>query len=73
MQWKHYWASYKGRQPLPEDFIFYGRFEGTHVSERAFQLALESGLKGPKLSEVVRTHLGEVCSQRFIRKAFLLK
>ena len=45
MQWKHYWASNKGRQPLPEDFIFYGRFEGSHVSERAFQLALESGFK----------------------------
>ena len=45
MQWKHYWASYKGRQPLPEDFIFYGRFEGSHITERAFQLALESGFE----------------------------
>ena len=45
MQWKHYWAIHKGRQPLPEDFIFYGRFEGSHVTERAFQLALESGFE----------------------------
>ena len=45
MQWKHYWAIHKGRQPLPEDFIFYGRFEGSHITERAFQLALESGFE----------------------------
>ena len=45
MDWKEDWTLFKGRQPLPEDFIFYGRFEGSHVTERAFQLALESGFE----------------------------
>ena len=44
MNWKKDWTLFKGREPLPEDYIFYGRFEGSHITSRAFQLALESAL-----------------------------
>ena len=49
MKWKDYWASHKGRQPLPEDYIFYGRFNGSHITERAFQSALESALEASSI------------------------
>ena len=45
MDWKEDWALYKGRKPLPEDYIFYGRFNGSHITSRAFFLALEKSLK----------------------------
>ena len=45
MDWKEDWALYKGRKPLPEDYIFYGRFNGSHITSRAFFLALEKSLE----------------------------
>ena len=45
MLWKQEWALFKGRKPLPEDYIFYGRFNGSHITSRAFFLALEKSLE----------------------------
>ena len=45
MDWKQEWTLYKGREPLPEDYIFYGRFEGSHITSRAFFLALQKSLE----------------------------
>ena len=49
MDWKEDWALYKGREPLPEDYIFYGRFNGSHITSRAFFLALEKSLERAKI------------------------
>ena len=49
MDWKEDWALYKGRKPLPEDYIFYGRFNGSHITSRAFFLALEKSLERAKI------------------------
>ena len=48
-QWKHYWTIYKGRKPNPEDFVFYGRKEGSHITTRAFMLALDKALERAKI------------------------
>ena len=48
-QWKHYWTIYKGRKPTPEDYVFYGRKEGSHLSTRAFMLALDKALERAKI------------------------
>ena len=48
-QWKHYWTIYKGRKPTPEDYVFYGRKEGSHLSTRAFMLALDKALESAKI------------------------
>ena len=48
-QWKHYWTIYKGRKPTPEDYVFYGRKEGSHITTRAFQLALDYALERAKI------------------------
>ncbi len=45
MDWKQEWTLFKGREPLPEDYIFYGRFNGTHITSRAFFLALQKSLE----------------------------
>ena len=45
MDWKQEWTLFKGREPLPEDYIFYGRFNGTHIQSRSFMYALESAFK----------------------------
>ena len=45
MDFKLDWTIYKGRKPLPEDYIFYGRFNGSHITSRAFFLALEKSLE----------------------------
>ena len=45
MLWKQEWTLFKGREPLPEDYIFYGRFNGTHITSRAFFLALQKSLE----------------------------
>ena len=42
---KEDWTLFKGRKPLPEDYIFYGRFNGSHITSRAFFLALEKSLE----------------------------
>ena len=49
MDWKEDWTLFKGRQPLPEDYIFYGRFNGSHITSRAFFLALEKSLERAKI------------------------
>ena len=49
MDWKEDWTLFKGRKPLPEDYIFYGRFNGTHISSRAFFLALSKSLERAKI------------------------
>ncbi len=48
-QWKQYWTIYKGRKPTPEDYVFYGRKEGSHLSTRAFMLALDKALERAKI------------------------
>ena len=45
MDWKQEWTLFKGREPLPEDYIFYGRFDGSHITSRAFFLALQKSLE----------------------------
>ena len=45
MDWKQEWTIFKGREPLPEDYIFYGRFDGSHITSRAFFLALQKSLE----------------------------
>ena len=45
MDWKQDWTLFKGREPLPEDYIFYGRFDGSHITSRAFFLALQKSLE----------------------------
>ena len=47
--WKGYWTIYKGRKPTPEDYVFYGRKEGSHLSTRAFMLALDKALERAKI------------------------
>ena len=49
MDWKQEWTLFKGREPLPEDYIFYGRFNGSHITSRAFFLALEKSLERAKI------------------------
>ena len=50
MQWKHYWTIYKGRKPTPEDYVFYGRKEGTHQTTRSFMDALDKALERAKIT-----------------------
>ena len=52
MQWKQYWTIYKGRKPTPEDFVFYGRKEGSHLTPRSFQLSLQKATERAKISGV---------------------
>ena len=52
MDWKEDWALYKGRKPLPEDFLFYGRKEGTHQTTRSFMDALDKATERAKISGV---------------------
>ena len=49
MDWKIDWTLYKGRKPTPEDYVFYGRKEGSHITTRAFQLALDYALERAKI------------------------
>ena len=49
-QWKHYWTIYKGRKPTPEDYVFYGRKEGTHQTTRSFMDALDKATERAKIS-----------------------
>ena len=43
------WQIYKGRKPNPEDYVFYGRKEGSHITTRAFMLALDKALERAKI------------------------
>ena len=49
MDWSRYWTIYKGRKPTPEDFLFYGRKEGTHQTTRSFMDALDKALERAKI------------------------
>ena len=49
MDFKLDWTIYKGRRPTPEDYVFYGRKEGSHLSTRAFMLALDKALERAKI------------------------
>ena len=49
--WRSTWIERQGRDPSPVDFITPGRYQGSHMSSRAFQDGLmaavhESGLEG---------------------------
>ena len=50
MDWSRYWTIYKGRKPLPEDFLFYGRKEGSHQTTRSFMDALDKATERAKIS-----------------------
>ena len=50
MDWSRYWTIYKGRKPLPEDYVFYGRKEGTHQTTRSFMDALDKATERAKIS-----------------------
>ena len=50
MDFKLDWTIYKGRKPLPEDFVFYGRKEGTHQTTRSFMDALDKATERAKIS-----------------------
>ena len=52
MDWSRYWTIYKGRKPTPEDFVFYGRKEGSHLTPRSFQLSLQKATEKAKISGV---------------------
>ena len=49
MDWKRDWILFKGRKPLPEDYVFYGRKEGTHQTTRSFMDALDKALERAKI------------------------
>ena len=49
MDWKIDWTLYKGRKPTPEDYVFYGRKEGSHITTRAFMYALNYALERAKI------------------------
>ena len=49
MKFKLDWTLYKGRKPTLEDYVFYGRKEGSHITTRAFQLALDYALERAKI------------------------
>ena len=51
MDWSRYWTIYKGRKPLPEDFVFYGRKEGTHQTTRSFMDALDKATERRNFQE----------------------
>ena len=55
MDWKEDWALYKGRKPLPEDYIFYGRFNGSHITSRSFMYAHEEALERAEITKAT-TH-----------------
>ena len=52
IDWSRYWTIYKGRKPLPEDFLFYGRKEGSHQTTRSFMDALDKATERAKISGV---------------------
>tara|TARA_B100000965_G_C19189499_1_gene582512 strand:- start:20 stop:595 length:576 start_codon:yes stop_codon:yes gene_type:complete len=61
MEWRKKWTQLKGYQPLNDDYIFYGRFRGSHITSRAFMLALKGAMN--------RANLGGCSSHSFRRSA----
>tara|TARA_B100000242_G_scaffold293156_1_gene270396 strand:+ start:1005 stop:1580 length:576 start_codon:yes stop_codon:yes gene_type:complete len=55
MIWKSEWAALKGRQPSKKDYIFPGRFNGSHITSRSFMYAHEEALERAEISKAT-TH-----------------
>ena len=53
--WKSEWAALKGRQPSKKDYIFPGRFNGSHITSRSFMYAHEEALERAEISKAT-TH-----------------
>ena len=51
MIWKSEWAALKGRQPSKKDYIFPGRFVGSHITSRTFMYAHEEALERAEISK----------------------
>ena len=49
LNWVKDWEVIKGRTPSNEDYILYGRFNGSHITSRAFMLALEAAMSRANL------------------------
>ncbi len=49
MDWRTDWILFKGRKPTNEDYVFYGRKEGSHITTRAFMYALNYALERAKI------------------------
>ena len=65
MIWKSEWAALKGRQPSKKDYIFPGRFNGSHITSRSFMYAHEEALERAEISKATthsyrRTQLTEL-------------
>ena len=50
MLWKSEWAVLKGHQPSGKDYIFPGRFNGSHITSRSFMYAHEMALERAEIS-----------------------
>ena len=55
MIWKLEWAALKGHQPSKKDYIFPGRFTGSHIQSRTFMYAHEEALERAEISKAT-TH-----------------
>lgn len=55
MIWKSEWAALKGRQPSKKDYIFPGRFNGSHIQSRTFMYAHEEALERAEITKAT-TH-----------------
>ena len=55
MIWKSEWAALKGHQPSKKDYIFPGRFNGSHITSRSFMYAHEEALERAEISKAT-TH-----------------
>ena len=65
MIWKSEWAALKGHQPSKKDYIFPGRFVGSHITSRSIMYAHEEALERAKISKATthsyrRTQLTEL-------------
>ena len=49
MDWRIDWTLYKGRKPNQEDYVFYGRKEGSHITTRAFMYNLDYAVERAKI------------------------
>ena len=55
MIWKSEWAALKGHQPSKKDYIFPGRFVGSHIQSRTFMYAHEEALERAEITKAT-TH-----------------
>ena len=55
MIWKTEWATLKGREPSGKDYIFPGRFNGSHITSRSFMYAHEEALERAEITKAT-TH-----------------